>query len=414
VTGRVHIVGGGLAGLAAALELTGQGRAVTIYEAGPVCGGRCRSYFDKELGVRLDNGNHLLLSGNDSAMRYLGMLGTRDTLAGPAKAVFPFIDLRDGTRWALRLNDGRLPLWLFDRASAIPGVKLRHFLGLLKLRSAGPDDTVAALLPASPLAEKLIDPLAIAALNTLPDAGSARLLWAVVAETLVRGGRYCRPLFPREGLSESFVDPAIALLGRRGTAIHTGCRIARLVTEGGRVAALAPAAGGDIAIAAEDRVILAVPPHIAPAMLPGLTAPDAFESILNVHFRFDAKPGEAGLVGLVGGLAEWVFVKPGVVSVTISAANRYQNIASRDLAEHVWPEVAASLDIVASMPPWRVIREKRATFAATPAQQMRRPFATTRLPNLVLAGDWTHTGLPATIEGAIRSGFAAVHQLCVT
>jgi squalene-associated FAD-dependent desaturase len=412
VTGSVHIVGGGLAGLSAALALTAQGRSVTLYEAGPVCGGRCRSYFDKELGVRLDNGNHLLLSGNESAMRYLTMLGTRDTLAGPPKAVFPFIDLRDGARWTLRLNDGRFPLWLF--AGAIPGVKLLHYLGLAKLRSAGADDTVSALVPASPLAEKLIEPLAIAALNTMPGKGSARLLWAVVAATLLRGGRFCRPLFPREGLSESFVDPAVALLQQRGATIHTGCRIARLAIEGDRIAALVPAAGDVIALAPADRVILSVPAQIAATLLPDVTAPDEFESILNVHFRLDAPPGEAGLIGLIGGLAEWVFIKPGVVSVTISAANRYQDLSSQDVADRVWPEVAAALNIVAEMPPCRVIREKRATFAATPAQHMRRSTATTGLPNLVLAGDWTNTGLPATIEGAIKSGFAAAHHLCVT
>jgi hypothetical protein len=150
------------------------------------------------------------------------------------------------------------------------------------------------------------------------------------------------------------------------------------------------------------------------ALLPGLNPPDAFESILNIHFRIDAAPGEAGLIGLVGGLAEWVFVKPGVVSVTISAANRYQDLASPDVAALVWKEVSKALDIVAQMPPCRVIREKRATFCATPAQHRRRRFTTTDLSNLWLAGDWTDTGLPATIEGAIKSGFAAAHHLCVT
>ena len=142
--------------------------------------------------------------------------------------------------------------------------------------------------------------------------------------------------------------------------------------------------------------------------------PDAHEAILNLHFRHDAPPGEAGFIGLVGGVAEWVFAKPGVVSVTISAANRLLERDGGELAREIWPEIKAALQIDAEMPRWRLIREKRATFAATPVQQMRRPSATTALPNLVLAGDWTDTGLPATIEGAIRSGFAAAQQVGAT
>ncbi len=126
------------------------------------------------------------------------------------------------------------------------------------------------------------------------------------------------------------------------------------------------------------------------------------------------QPCYPGFIGLVGGLSEWVFAKPGVMSVTISAANHLLDRTPESLAREVWPEVCAATGEAVEMPPWRVIREKRATFAATPEQQMRRPSATTHLRNLVLAGDWTDTGLPATIEGAIRSGFAAAHHLCVT
>jgi hypothetical protein len=150
--------------------------------------------------------------------------------------------------------------------------------------------------------------------------------------------------------------------------------------------------------------VLAVPAPAAADLLPGLVVPDAFEAIINLHYRLEADPGIAGFVGVVGGTAEWVFIKPGVVSVTISAANRLLDQPSEALAETVWRDVQAALRLVLPMPAWRVVREKRATFAATPAQAARRPSARTQISNLVLAGDWTSTGLPATIEGAIRSG----------
>src|SRR5579875_3444282 len=104
---RTHIIGGGLAGLAAALDLAEAGRPVSLYEAGPAFGGRCRSYFDRELGCRIDNGNHLLLSGNHAAMGYLDRLGARDRLGGPGVPMFPFVDLARGERWTVRPSRGR-------------------------------------------------------------------------------------------------------------------------------------------------------------------------------------------------------------------------------------------------------------------------------------------------------------------
>jgi hypothetical protein len=161
----------------------------------------------------------------------------------------------------------------------------------------------------------------------------------------------------------------------------------------------------------DDAMVLAVPPWIAVDLLPGVTAPDAFESILNIHFRIAADPGEAGFIGVIGGTAEWIFVKNEVVSVTVSAANHLVDLPAEDITASVWPEVRAALALAEAMPPARVVKEKRATFAATAAQERRRPGARTHLANLVLAGDWTATGLPATIEGAIRSGRAAAQAL---
>lgn len=402
----VHIIGAGLAGLAAALEL----QDVVIYEAGPACGGRCRSYFDRELGCRIDNGNHLLLSGNHAAMRYLDMLGTRDTLGGPGAPVFPFIDLASGERWCLRPNPGLLPWWLLVPSRGIPGVRLRDYASLLRLRSASAEATVGGVLPHDALYRKLIEPLAVSALNTPADQGSARLFWAIVAESLARGGAQCVPLFPREGLSESFVDPAVIRITEQGGQVRTGHRISALTIDAGRVTTIT-GPQGSIQVAADDQVILAVPAAVAATLLPDLDVPVAHEAILNLHFRLSLPPGEAGFVGLVGGLAEWVFVKPDVVSVTISAANRLLDRPTEALAAEIWGEVCHALDIVAEMPPHRVIREKRATFTATPEQHRRRPHVTINLQNLVLAGDWTDTGLPATIEGAIRSGFAAAQHV---
>jgi squalene-associated FAD-dependent desaturase len=410
--GHVHVIGAGLAGLAAAVKLAAAGRRVTVHEAGDHAGGRCRSYFDAALGCRIDNGNHLLLAGNRRTMDYLDLIGARDTLIGPAEAKFPFVDLATGRRWVLRPNRGRVPWWVLSRRRRIPDTSARDYLAALRLWRARDDATVEACLdPRRPLYQRLWAPLAVAALNTAPADGAARLLWRVVRMTFGAGGAACCPLVPADGLSESFVDPALVTLARLGSAVGFGRRLRELVFDGAAVGALRFV--GDAAmLAPTDVVVLAVPAPIASTLVPGLIAPTEFRAIVNAHYRTAAPrdPGFGGadFVGLIGGLAEWVFVKREVVSVTISAADRLVERAADELAAAIWADVVRALAPAdPALPPWRVVKERRATFAAVPDQVARRPAATTGWKNLFLAGDWTATGLPATIESAIDSGLRA-------
>ncbi len=416
MTGPVHVIGAGLAGLAASLALLEAGRRVMLHESGPAAGGRCRSYFDRGLSARIDNGNHLLLSGNHAAQSYLERLNTRHTLAGPGEPLFPFLDLSTGERWSIRPSRGGVPWWICRRKRRIPGTRIRDYLVLLRLLRPVAGTTVAGLFGASRIWRRLLEPLAVAALNTRPDEASAALFVSVMRETLMAGGAACVPGFPRHGLSESLVDPAIERLRAGGASVAFGRRITALETADGRVASL-HTPDGPIRVAPGESVVLAVPPWIAADLLPSVRAPDAFESILNIHFRFPAPLEvpwhQAGFIGVIGGTAEWVFVKSDIVSVTISAANHMVDLPAEDIAAAVWPDVRAACLCSGAMPPWRVVKERRATFAATDAQERRRPGPRTPLRNLVLAGDWIATGLPATIEGAIRSGNnAAAIVLC--
>ena len=177
--GRVHIIGAGLGGLSAAVRLTEAGRQVTLYEAGAQAGGRCRSYVDEVLGCRIDNGNHLLLSGNNRALAYLATIGAGDSLAGPQGAVFPFFDLMTNERWTVRPNRGPLPYWLLDPRRRVLDSRLGDYPSALKLAFAKPTDTVAALFAAKPLLyRRFWAPLAVSVLNTPPNEAAARLLGA--------------------------------------------------------------------------------------------------------------------------------------------------------------------------------------------------------------------------------------------
>jgi squalene-associated FAD-dependent desaturase len=287
------------------------------------------------------------------------------------------------------------------------------YFDAVKLMRAPPAATLAQTLNTTrPAYRRLWAPLAVAALNTEPEQASARLLGAIFAKTFGKSGAALHPIMPKQGLSESLVDPALALIARSGGEIRFGQRLRAIRFDGGEVATL-DFGRGETAVEAEDHVILAVTAPVASDLIPDLTTPNEFRAIINAHFRVDTLPGPAhSFLGLIGGTAEWVFLKPGIVSTTTSAADRLIDRTAEDLAQAIWRDVARAYSLdAARLPPWRVVKEKRATFAATPAQLQRRPAARTRWRNLALAGDWTATGWPATIEGAIRSGFSAAAAL---
>jgi hypothetical protein len=211
---------------------------------------------------------------------------------------------------------------------------------------------------------------------------------------------------PTPGLAAAFVEPAVDYLQRYGGRLRLQRRLTGLEVADGRVSALA-FADGATALSDADRVVLDVPPWVAAELLPGLPAPDEFEGIVNGHYLMRPPPGAPLIVGLLNSTVEWIFCFEDRISVTVSGANAIIGEPRERLAKRLWAEVAQALSLTCALPPWQIVKEKRATFAATVEQNARRPAARTGLANLVLAGDWTATGLPATIEGALRSGETA-------
>ena len=405
MTRTVHIIGAGLAGLSAAIKLSARGVGVVVHEATAFAGGRCRSYYDASVGMTIDNGNHLLLSGNRAALEYLREIGGTDRLVGPDHAEFPFIDLKSSERWTLRFDDGRVPFWIFDRNRRVPGTRALDYLSLLRLLFAAPGQPVGKVIACEGvLYKRLVEPLLLAALNIDPPLGSAKLAGAIIRETLAAGGLSCRPLIAREGLGETLIAPALATLQQRGATMRLEHQLRAIQFGAGRIEAL-EFAGETIALAAGDAVVLAVPPYIAASLVRGLEVPTEFRAIVNAHFRVEPPPGQPRIIGVLNSTTEWIFAFPGRLSVTVSAGDRLIDTPREELAKTIWAEVASVACLPADpTPPWQIVRERRATFAATPEQDAKRPGAATSWQNLVLAGDWTNTGLPATIEGAIRSG----------
>ena len=407
----VHVVGAGLAGLAAAVRLAERGQPVTLYEAAQQAGGRCRSFFDRALGRVIDNGNHLLVSGNRSALAYLDAIGASDSLIGPEAASFPFLDLATGERWAVRPNRGPLPFWVLLPSRRVPGTRVGDYLAAWRLWRADERQTVADCLRTEDvLWRRFWSPLATAVLNTPPAVGSARLLWAALRESFAHGAAGCRPLIARASLAASLVDPALQFLRQRGVQVAFGQRL-RAIALADRRAHTLHFGQRRIDLGPDEGVILALPPGQTGTLLPELAVPHESHAIVNAHFRLPMPvhlPGDAVLLGLIGGTAEWLFVRDDLVSLTVSAADGLAEEPSETIAARLWADTAAALGLPTQpQPPGRIVKERRATFAQTPEEAANRPPPTTRWSNLLLAGDWTATGLPATIEGAIRSGHVA-------
>ncbi|MGK7867478.1 hydroxysqualene dehydroxylase [Falsiroseomonas sp. E2-1-a20] len=400
----IHVIGAGVAGLAAALALARAGQRVALHEATPAPGGRARALPDGT-----DNGTHALLGANRAALRFLTAIGARDAWVEPEPLGLPVLDLEEGTARRVALS----PLGWGDAARRPDGLSLGGLFALLRLAIPGPDRSVAAAFAAHPrLLRALVEPLTVAALNTPVEEASARLLGAVLRRLGGKGA--ARLLVARQGLGPDLVAPALATLGCHGASLRAGARLRALVQAEGRVTALD---FGDtiIALLPGDAVVLAVPPWEAARLLPGLPVPQRHAPILNVHFN-RVEEGPVRFLGLLGGLSQWVLVRPTGVSVTVSAADAAVGLTDAEAAARIWPEVrqaALRFRLPGAWPeapsPARAVRERR----ATPRHGLNPPPAPPRRPlaNLVLAGDWTLAALPATIEAAVRSGEAAAAVL---
>lgn len=416
MTGRLYIVGAGLAGLACAVRAAGQGVPVSLFEAADMAGGRCRSFLDSKLNATIDNGSHVVLGGNPAVFEYLDLVGAKDELS-PANGTgaIPFFDIKTGARWALKPNQGRIPWFVLFPSRRVPDSKLSDYLAALRLLQAGSEEPVQSVMgDLGPTWERFWEPLSTAIMNTPADQASAALLGAAIKRVLSVKRSGLAAYVPRATLAQTFVDPALTLLSQSGAEIRFASSV--MSVEGDTQATRLNFRSASVDLAPNDRLVLAVPPW-APVVRPFLssTIEASASPIINAHFRL-AQPAAGtgddmtrnGMTGLINGIAHWIFRRDAIVSVTVSADQALADRPHGEIANSLWQDVCRCLALAPTpCPAHRVIVERRATPVQDSVFAGCRPGSQTFLQNVYLAGDWTDTKLPCTLESAIESGFAA-------
>lgn len=430
-TPEVVIAGGGWAGLAAAVELTSRGIPVTLFESSRQLGGRARPVPFGRDGV--DNGQHLLIGAYRETLRLLGTLGI------PEQDVFKrrplLLELR-GCNRRLRLSAPRLPAPLHliaallkadgltrgERLQAL-AMTTRLFLRRFELTQ---DMTVAELLDRyrqpSALRQLFWEPLSLATLNTPADRASARYFLRVLRDGMVRETGGSDLLFARCDLGGLLPGPALDYIERNGGHVRLNSRVTGLDIGNGRLKGVAV---GDEMVAC-DHAILALPPQATARLAAPHTVLEHiarqssaldYEPIATVYLRYPAEVRlHPEMLGLVDGLGHWVFDRrtcgqPGLIAVVMSGPGRHMELSRPELAaetatelSRLFPDWPAPLETL-------VIREKRATFSCVPGVENARPPQQTPVEGCWLAGDYTDTPYPATLEGAVLSGVQCARHI---
>ena len=404
----VHVIGAGVAGLAAARALAASGRCdVVVHEARAQAGGRRRSFRDEALGIDVDIGNFPLLSGWSSSLSLVEAIGARGEWVGDKEPGVAFADFAEGARWRVTPNAGRLPWWILAARRRGPGLTVSDYWRMRRLVSARPDATVAALAPEGGLAfERLWRPLALAALNCEPEAGSAQLAGAVVKRAIAAGGAGVRVLAPAASFGRAFVEPLSRAVEREGATLRFGRKLVSATFENDRIAGL-EFEHDRVELGPRDGVVLATSWQAMAALVPGVEAPYGVSSVLTIHFAAEGPRGVSRVVGVVNGAFHWLFCYRDRISVTICDADKLVEAPREAIAEECWRQAAALNGLADALPPWRVVASRRATYPATPANASRRPAITTRWRNLLLAGGHIAQLWPDSIETSVRSGETA-------
>ena len=432
---HVIVIGGGMAGLAAASSLAHRGIDVTLLEAASQLGGRARSVaieFNSQV-IQLDNGQHILLGAYRETLKLLASIGVQEEDA--FLRVPLTLDVRAGTQTAFKLST---PAYLPAPLNQLVGflcckglqwrerVAVIQFMLYLKKSNyqLAADEPLAVFLQSNQQSSNAItllwEPLCLAALNTPINIASSKVFLNVLRDTF-KSKNSADLLLPKHDLSQLFSQPVESYFKAIGKKIILNQRVKSITPHHNGFTVTAKQGAFEA-----SHVIVAMSPvrlRNVIADLPKLdlvakqTESYEYQPIYTVYLQYQSNATiSAPMLGLVGGISQWVFDRGilcgqhGLMAVIISAEGKHQQLTQDELALKIAQELRAAFPQLAQALWHKVIAEKRATFSCT--VNLPRPAHVTPYPNLYLAGDYTYADYPATIEGAVRSGVACADLVC--
>ena len=427
---RVVIIGGGFSGLAAGVALSDLGHEVLLLERRNHLGGRAYSFTDAKTGDQVDNGQHLFMQCYHETVAFLDKIGCLHKLKFQSK---PRIDFLDRQGWDT-FECPPLPspfhvlagLLRMDGLSA--GDKWRALRVGRALRGRAQnhltvDQWFDRLGQSANIRRRFWYPMAIATLNEKPEVASAAMMKVVLLEGFSRDRSGSNIGISRVALSDLYTEGARNFIEAHGGRVRTGAQVIRLVNEKGRVVSAEMKDGttveADVFISAvtHEALLQMLPESLRVGEFAGLAALSS-SPIVSINLWFDRPVTEREFVGLIGTRIQWLFNKDAILSngkgsnhiaIIISAAREFVDWTRETLVEMALEELAQLIpeSRSARLVHSNVVKERDATLAHTVESDRLRPGPKTSIPNLILAGDWTATGLPATIESAVMSGHIA-------
>ena len=401
---NIYIIGAGLAGLSASVHGVKRNYKVNVFESSNLIGGRCRSFFDKKIGLEIDNGNHLVFSANKNFYELCKIIKSLDSLQ-----LLPFdldfFDKKQSFYWNINLEKISLFRIIMNNIELIPGSQLSDYLSILKFLFAKQNSTVYELIGNSNIYKTFWDPLTLAVMNTSSKNASAKVLAHVLKETIFKGKENCCIYQPKVNWNESVIKPCVNFLKKKGCEINLKNILKSIKINNNFITRL-DFLTNSIQIKENDLVIFAIPPSNFSKFFPYLSLPKNYNSIVNVHFKLTKTLKDKfskKIIGFINSHTHWLFIKKNYLSVTISNANHLNNLDSEEIANIIWIEICSYMKIKNRIPSFQVVKEKKATLEQSPLNfSLIRKLK--KLPNNVrISGDWTQTSLPCTIEGSILS-----------
>jgi squalene synthase HpnD len=428
---KVVILGAGYAGLAAASELLRRGHDVTLIEARALLGGRAHSFVDHKTGRQLDNGQHILMGCYHQTLALLKDLGVTGRLDAPPTLAVPFLSPHGRSSLTATLpapfHLGSALLGFGELGAADKFAATRLALKLRAGRKPRPDETVGAWLSRWKQTPNIIralwEPLCLAALNEPISSGSATLFAEVIRRSFLGGADDSKILLSKVGLSELFAPEIRQLLAMCGGTLLVQAPVSQLRFAQSTLREIVLSDG---TLLQPEAVVSALPWHVLRGLLPpesGLAQAcreihDA--PIVSLHLWMDRPVLDEPFVGLLDSPVHWIFSRDHIdgagdhiLTAVVSGARELVDKTAVELEEMTLHEIARFIPAAreARVLHRMVYKSRSATFAGTPATEKHRPGPATQWKNLWLAGDWTSTGLPATIEGAVVSARRAVDAL---